>query len=175
MKKLTFIAIVLASLGIASCKTTEANYKAAYDIAKSTQQSEEESDNGLNEETRRLLAGNRKTAKAQTIVGNDTIEVTTLFVKMEQGSHDRVPQYSVVLNAFTQKFNAQAMMQRLIDAGFTDAYVFCTSTPDYYVAADGKDDIAEIPAILQQVEKAGNLGSRSGFPAVIRSGGWRKQ
>lgn len=164
---------LLASLALASCKTTEANYKAAYDIAKGAAKNSADADDGLDDEIRRLLAANKKTAQTSEIVGNDTLAVTTLFVGMDKGEHKRVPRYSVVLNAFTQKFNAEAMMNRLIDAGFTGAYVIHTSVPDYYVAAEGTNNIADVPAILRRVEQAGNLGQRAGFPAVIRSGGWR--
>lgn len=159
-------------MALASCKTTEANYKAAYEAAKASRSTDASAD--IDDDTQRLLAAKKREAQSKEIVNGDTIAVTTLFIGMEPGyGLARVPQYSLVLNAFTQKFNAQAMVKRLIEAGFTDAYVFHTSVPDYYVAAGGFDEIDGIPALLRRVEQAGNLGQRAGFPAVIRNGGWR--
>lgn len=176
MRKLLLLIPALL-LVLASCKTTEANYKAAYDVAKAAQSrtAASDPDDGLDENTRRLLARDKASATATHIVGSDSLKVTTLFVKMVQGPSDFVPQYSVVLNAFSQVFNAKAMCRRLQENGFPDAYIFQTATPDYYVAAGGSDELADIPAILKKVSQAGQLGTRAGFPSVIRAGGYRKR
>lgn len=167
----TLIILSLVSVGLASCRTTEANYRTAYQTTKSAQSVDDE--DGLDENTRRLLAANRKDRQSQLIVGNDTIKVTTLFATLEQGpdSMTSMPQYAVVANAFSQVFNAKALCKRLKEAGFTGAYIFRTATPDYYVAAGGCDDIAGIPAISEALAKAGNPGSRAGFPAVVKVAG----
>lgn len=169
------LCIFAALLALTACKTTEANYRKAYETARSAAdgRNKVDPDDGLDENTRRMLARQKASATMTHVVGTDTISVTTLFVKMYQGSHDRVPRYSVVLNAFSQVFNAKAMCSRLKENGFEDAYIFNTATPDYYVAAGGSDSLDSIPAILARVASAGNLGTRSGFPAVICSGGWR--
>lgn len=155
------------------CKTTEANYRAAYQATKEAQ-TRQTDDDGLDDNTRRLLAKNSKNRQTREIVGADTIAVTTLFVKLEPDQAVSVlPQYSVVSNAFSQVFNARALCLRLQQAGFKDAYIFHTSEPDYYVAAGGSDSISDIPAIRKALEKAGNPGSRAGFPAVIRNAQYR--
>lgn len=167
LRALVILAPVLACL--ASCRTTEANYRAAYEATKASQKAAAD-DDGLDENTRRLLAANRKERQSQQIVGNDTISIVTLFANLEQGPEgmSRMPKYAVVANAFSQVFNARALCTRLQEAGFAGAYIFRTSTPDYYVAAGGSDNIGEIPAIREALAKAGNPGSRAGFPAVIR-------
>lgn len=171
MKSLKAFAIIaLALVGFASCKTTEANYRAAYEATRATQAAAESEDE-LDENTKRLLAKNSRNKYATHIVGNDTIQYVTIFGRLyEKQSVEQLPQFSVVSNAFSQVFNAQALCKRLKEAGFENAYIFYTATPDYYVAAGGSDDISDIPAILKALEKAGNPGSRKGFPAVIRSG-----
>ncbi|MDE6514397.1 MAG: hypothetical protein K2L05_09485 [Muribaculaceae bacterium] len=171
MKSLKAFAIIaLALVGFASCKTTEANYRAAYEATRATQAAAD-SDDGLDENTRRLLAKNSRQKQVTHIVGSDTIQYVTIFGRLyENQSVERLPQFSVVSNAFSQIFNAQALCKRLKEAGFENAYIFYTATPDYYVAAGGSDDLSDIPAIIKALDKAGNPGSRKGFPAVIKSG-----
>lgn len=173
MNKLTLGIFATAALVAVGCKTTEANYKAAYEAAVASR--EPSMPGQLDENTRRLLAMDRKNAHTKTIVDGDTLEITQLFVSMESNEPKRVPQYSVVANAFSQIFNAQALQKRLIEAGFPNAYIFKTATPDYYVAADGSNDIANIPQITNKLNEAGNPGSRAGFPVIIRSAGYRPQ
>lgn len=169
----TFVIAAVVLGGFTACKTTEANYRAAYEATKASQAAAN-SDDGLDDNTRRLLAKNSRNRQSIQIVGNDTIAVTTLFVNLDKNQAvDRLPQFSVVSNAFTQVFNARALCQRLQEAGFDHAYIFHTSAPDYYVAAAGSDDIADVPAILKKLELSGNPGSRAGFPAVIRNAQYR--
>lgn len=168
-----FVIAAVMLCGFASCKTTEANYRAAYEATKASQAAAD-SDDGLDENTRRLLAKNTRNRRSVHIVGNDTIAVATLFANLEKNQAvDRLPQYSVVSNAFSQVFNARALCKRLQEAGFENAYIFYTSTPDYYVAAGGSDDIADIPAIIKKLAQSGNPGSRAGFPAVFRNAQYR--
>lgn len=175
MKILKVFAIAAITVaGLASCKTTEENYRAAYEATKNARAAAD-ADDGLDDNTRRLLAKNSRNRQAKHVVGSDTLAVATLFVKLDEGQAvERLPQFSVVANAFSQVFNARALCKRLKEAGFENAYIFHTATPDYYVAAGGSDDISEIPEILRSLAAAGNPGSRAGFPAVIRDGSYKQ-
>ncbi len=173
MKRTMLCCLAAAAISLVGCKTTEANYRAAYEATMASRTPNEH--DGLDENTRRLLALDRKNVRSNVVVDGDTLAVTTLFVTMESNDPKFVPQYSVVSNAFSQVFNARALLNRLIDAGFTHAYIFKTATPDYYVAAGGSDDIADIPPIRKRLNEAGNPGSRAGFPVIIRSGGYRQR
>lgn len=166
MKKL-FIIIALAGAALSGCRTTEANYRAAYDATKA-KQVVADADDGLDENTRRLLNINKKQHQYIQIVGTDTLNITTVFANFQEGPVSHLPEFSVVANAFSQRFNAQALLKRLRDIGFKDAYIFETATPDYYVAAGGSDNVNDIPKIRESLAKAGNPGSRPGFPAIIR-------
>lgn len=167
------IVFVIAILGIlSSCKTTEANYRAAYDVAKA-RQAQQQSEDDYDEETMRLLERTRQRGESIHIVGTDTIKVSTVFVKMTDGVTDKVPRYSVVLNRFSQVFNAKAMCKRLRENGFPQAYIFESATPEYYVASGGSNDMSEIAEMLKSARKTGHLGTKEGYPKVICSGGWR--
>lgn len=172
MKRLLFFALICALFS--GCKTTEANYRAAYEVAREARDAKASEDDGLDPETRAMLARQKQRGVSRQIVGSDTLSVTTLFVKMTSGEPDRVPRYSVAVNSFSQKFNAQAMMQRLRENGYPGAYVFETGTPDYYVATAGSDSIEALPLLLEQSQRAADKGMRSGFPKIIQSGGYRK-
>lgn len=171
MNRLSLCCLAAAAVVLVGCKTTEANYRAAYEATIASRTPNER--DGLDENTRRLLALDRKNVHSKAVVDGDTLAITTLFVTMESNDPKFVPQYSVVSNAFSQVFNARALLNRLIEAGFTNAYIFKTATPDYYVAAGGSDEIADIPLIRKRLDEAGNPGSRAGFPVIIRSGGYR--
>lgn len=171
-RKSVIIALAAAALVATACKTTEENYRRAYETAMAGRTPARA--DSLDENTRRQLGMNRKNAYAKVITGSDTLKVHSLFVKMENDMpYDITPQYSVVVNAFTQPFNAQALLKRLREAGFEKSYIFRTGSDDYYVASDGSDDAANVPAMLKRLEAAGNPGARAGFPAIIRAAGYR--
>ncbi len=170
MRILIFVITIVSIL--TSCKTTEANYRAAYDVAKA-RQAQQQTDDEYDEDTMRLLERTRQRGESTHVVGSDTIKVSTVFVKMTLGETDKVPRYSVVLNRFSQIFNAKAMCKRLRENGFPHAYIFESATPEYYVALSGSNDIAEIAEMLKQAHKAKQLGTKEGYPKVICSGGWR--
>jgi len=166
MRKL-LIVIALAATLLSSCRTTEENYRTAYEATKASQ-AVAATDDGLDDNTRRMLNLDKKQHQSVQIVGSDTLAISNVFAVLEEGPVKKLPQYSVVANAFSQLFNAQALLKRLRDAGFEKAYIFKTPAPDYYVAAGGSDNIADIPAIRAALAAAGNPGSRSGFPAIVR-------
>lgn len=166
MRKLIALSL-LTLLAATSCRTTEANYRAAYEATKASQAATL-SDDGLDENTRRLLNLNNKQHQYIQIVGSDTLNITNVFATLEEGPMTSAPEFAVVANAFSQIFNAKALLKRLQDAGFANAYIFKSATPDYYVAAGGSDNVADIPAIRDALAKAGNPGSRKGFPSIVR-------
>lgn len=157
--------------GASGCKTTEANYKAAYDVAKARQKQTTE-DDGLDRHTRDMLERQRRGHRSILIAGRDTLEVTTMFLKADKEG-DSIPQYGIAVNEFTQVFNARAMCKRLRDNGFDGAYVVHTAQPAYYVVSAGTNDPAKIPALLSLADKVRDLGMGREFPRIIRSATYR--
>lgn len=164
---------------LCGCRTTEANYKAAYDVAaaKAAQRAQlDEEDRFYND----LFAKQRR-QRTVYIVGPDTLSVSTMMLApVEQGSSPATPeqvhQYSIVVNGFEQQFNAQAMCKRLQENGFPEAYVAKVAKPYYYVMTAGTDDIKAVPALLRQADKARSLGmSKEEYPLVVKNGLWRPQ
>lgn len=167
--------LTISILLLTGCRTTEANYRAAYDVAKEAREAKAAEDDGLDAETRAMLERQKMRGVSKQIVGSDTLVITSLFVKMTAGAPDRVPRYSIAVNSFSQRFNAQAMMRRLQEHGYPEAYIFETGTPDYYVATAGTNALDSIPALLRAADDARQLGAKEGFPRIIQSGGWERK
>jgi hypothetical protein len=168
--------IALTVLSAASCKTTEANYRAAYEATRVKQQA----DSALQDRTyygtdgaesatarRRQLPGYRV-----YIVGTDTIDAQSMFFTM-MDSTATPPQFSVAMAEFRQVFNARSMVQRLRENGFPDAYICQTSKPVYYVMSCGSDSIAHIPEMLHKAIDAIDLHVGKDYPKVIKYSGYR--
>lgn len=176
MKLQSFLpaAILLAALtlGAAGCRTTEANYRAAYDVAKAKASNP---DNEQDPEVKARLEQQRKRRTTVYIVGRDTIDAEAMFLSRVD-TVGRVPRFSVAVHGFEQQFNALAMMKRLKANGFPEAYVCKTAAPVFYVMTAGSDSINDIPAMVTDAaNRAAALGmKRDGdYPRVIANAGWR--
>ena len=103
MKK-TFLLLAIATLSLTACKTTEANYRAAYEMA--LQKDKE----GIDEETYALI----KQEEAPQEIGSegDKLRVITqsVVVTKNAGNDDAsIRRYNVAIGSFRQVFNAKAM------------------------------------------------------------------
>ena len=128
------IALAAAMLaGMASCRTTEKNYRDAYE--KALQKTEENSvvDGTIYDKMRREAINSRIVDSAS----GDTIPMITMSVSCVKGVSvpDSVGRYSVVVAQFKQVFNAKSMMRRLRQQGYATATVVQTAEPLYYVLA----------------------------------------
>lgn len=170
MKIIIFFSIFW--LALTGCRTTEANYRAAYQAARAAADARAaDDDDGLDPETRAMLERQKLRGVTRQVVGTDTLLITTLFVKMTAGVPERVPRYSVAINSFSQRFNALALMHRLHDNGYPQAYVFETGAPQYYVATAGTNALDSLPTLLQAATNAPAIAPP--YPGIIQSGGFR--
>lgn len=161
MKKLILI-IALVAVILPACKTTEANYRAAYEIAKQKEKA------GIDST---VYAKIRQEARPhQVVVGGDTIamkaEYVTLVPDMDQNS-DLFLQYNVVTGQFKQLFTAKDMRKRLINNGFADAIVIQTREPLYYVVAVSVATPAEAAEALKKVRES-SFPTRDPFPWILK-------
>ena len=162
MKRLLYIMIIAAAM-LTACKPSEKNYKAAYEAAKA-----KESATPL-EET--IYANIRKEARHRNIVvGSDTLPLTTQYVTFTTqagGSVANFHRYNIVVAQFKQLFNAKAMLQRAIDAGYADALVVQTREPLYYVVARSVKTPSEAREALDSVRMEQRLPMKENFPWVL--------
>lgn len=163
------IFMALGALALGACHTTEANYRAAYDVAKA-RATEENPERMIDPEVQAKLDRAEKRRHTIYIVGNDTLDVTTRFFVREDSAGAPIPEFMVAVHGFEQRFNALAMMKRLRANGFPEAFVARTSNPTYYVIAGASDSIASVPALIRKAkEETSALGLAPGYPVVLRN------
>ncbi|MDE6176056.1 MAG: SPOR domain-containing protein [Paramuribaculum sp.] len=159
------LAAAAAVSGMTSCKTTEQNYKSAYEVAKARQ-----NDNGGLDSTvySRLRPQGKGAAMA---VGSDSLAFNTVTIGYTAdcgASAETVKRYNIVVGQFKQIFNAKAMRKRLIDQGYEGAMVVHTREPLYYVIASSCATPEEALAELRRVGDDGRLKLKEPFPWVLR-------
>lgn len=166
--------LALGALALAACHTTEANYRAAYDVAKA-RSAEPRQESQLDPEVQAQLDRAAKRRQTVYIVGKDTLTVTSRFVSRVDTAGAQLPEFSIAVHGFEQRFNALAMMKRLRENGFPQAYVIKNSDPTYYVISAGTDSVGAVPALMRETESgAAQLGLAKGYPIVLRNPDRRK-
>lgn len=158
MKKI----LVLLALGAlaAGCKTSEANYRAAYDKAMEGRAGRDSIENTIYGAARHGM--DMRLAR----YGADSAEIKTQRVRVTEGGgglREWLRPYSVVAGQMKQFFNAQSLRERLADNGFPRAFVVETSEPYYYIVT-GSCATEE-----EAVREAAALRRRTDFPARMKS------
>lgn len=165
MKKLLHItAIVLAVCAAAhSCKTSEENYRAAYEKAVAGRDSAGALENTIYGRGRRLTGFDY-----MAVPGGDTIAVRRQFVKLTGDSGDSLKRYCVVVGQFKQQFNAMSMRNRLASGNvMAGAFVVETSEPYYYVIGSSFSTIPEAAAQLRKYSTDKVLPFRAPLPFIL--------
>lgn len=156
---LIMLSAAAALCGLASCKTSEANYKAAYDKAVAGRDSLTAIENTIYGRHRRAVTSNI------AVAGNDTVEMITARVSVTEGGggiRENLRPYSVVVGQFKQLVNAKSMRERLVDAGYPTAFVVQTAEPYYYIILNSYTDKG------QAVKAAAETAASSSFPIAMK-------
>ncbi len=158
-------AIMLAAI-LPACKTTEANYRQAYEIAKDKQ---ENSDGGDQIPTSALNRYGMPRPKL-TAEGDTLMMLTEPIAFTADGGADResLKRYNVVVGQFRQIFNAKAMLGRLREGGYPDACIVNTRLPLYYVIAGSYATTAEASKALDAVKADASLRFSEPLPFILQ-------
>lgn len=162
--RLFFVAIIGSAL-LVGCKTTEKNYRTAYELAKEKQEETGGVDSTIYAKMR------PQGHSAVVMAGNDSLEIHTVtigFTKDCGATVATVKKYNVVVGQFKQIFNAKEMRQRLINNGYEGAMVLHTREPLYYVVAQSCETPEEALAAVKKIANDKNIVVRSPFPWVLR-------
>lgn len=153
---------IMALLLLASCKTTEQNYREAYEAAKQKEKA------GLDSAVYDKMQ--QEALPKIEVVDGQSVRTLTAHVMVTDGvgSAEQLRQYSVVANQFKQVFNAKAMRQRLAGLGY-NAFVVNTSEPLYYVIADSFADEKAAIALLDTLAKDSRIILKTPFPFILES------
>ena len=134
-----------------SCKTSEANYRSAYEKAIAGRDSDSAVDSTIYGAQRRSM----ETVTLDTPDGEGG------------GSDEKLRRYNVVAGQFKQLFNAKSMRERLADGKYPSAFVIETAEPYYYVVIASYDDISEATAELDALRQSGNIVMREPLPYIL--------
>ena len=162
----SILAILLLMLAVASCKTTEANYRTAYEKAVAGRDSLTALDQTIYGAHRRNM-GSREIA-----VGDDTVEIKIQRVKITEGGggiNEWLRTYSVVVGQFKQAFNARSMRERLVDAGYPRAFVVETAEPYYYVLLSSYSTPAEAVEAIKSIPSDFPVATKSPLPFILKN------
>lgn len=147
MKKTAFIVVaMIMALSFNSCKTSEKNYKAAYDITMNKKRAMEETDS---ETYGKILAEKNQ---ATAIVNGDSVKLVTEYVNMVDDSPKLLKKYNVVVGEYKQIFNARSFRDRL-KAENKQSYVVMDAKRMYFVVAEGFDTSSEAAEYLKNIHK----------------------
>lgn len=163
--KIIVTACCLCALALTGCKTTEKNYRSAYELAKSKQD-----ETGGVDST--IYAKMRPQGHAMTIMaGADSLKMYTVtigFTKDLGATTASVKRYNVVVGQFKQVFNAKEMRNRMLQHGYEGAMVVHTREPLYYVVAQSCETPEEAAAVIKRLADDPGIVVRAPFPWILR-------
>ncbi len=145
----------------ASCKTSEVNYRAAYDIAK------QKSMEGVDADTYEKMQ--QESMPKKVVSGGDTLRMMRASVNVAkyEGNEDvALKRYNVVVAQFKQIFNAKAMMGRLKNQGYN---AIVLQNPDllYYVVAGSLDNKGEAVELIKKLTNDESIVLREPYPCIL--------
>lgn len=165
IKKLTIPMLILLAVSptmLHSCKTSEENYKKAYEAAV------EKQNEGYTEEE--ILNMAKEEAIPRTLFNGDSIPMKGVYVNTVKLDPpvEAARRYNVVVATFKQKFNAMSVLDRLRAAGYTDGRLLIDRDQRYYVAASTTDTLADAVATLRELQKSSPVAMKSPCPYILR-------
>ena len=165
MKKTSAILIgtVITLTALTGCKTSEQNYRQAYEIARNA------NTEGIDST---IYARIRQEAVPSAVLADgDTIKMQTEFVTPfnDGQAPASTKAYGVVAGQFKQIFNAKAMRNRLHTSGYPDAYIVQTREPLYYVVTADFDNVDQAAAFMKKISTDSSLGLRTPFPWILKN------
>lgn len=160
--KLIPILLISLPLLVSSCKTTEENYRSAYEVAKAKQTE------GLTD--REIAAMQREESLPKVVYKGDSIPLKSVYVKSADSGEAAVTplRYNVVVTSFKQQFNARSVLTRLREAGYSTSLLLEDKTGRYYVAASTTASLDSALITLHALEKSSPLPIRPPYPYILQ-------
>ncbi|MDO4319406.1 MAG: SPOR domain-containing protein [Bacteroidales bacterium] len=157
MKKSLIPVALLAVIAVGGCKTSEANYRAAYERAVENRTDIDST----------IYGGQRRSIDTRQLTfDGQTFDVKTRMVSVTEdggGIREYLRPYNVVVGQFKQLFNAQSLRNRLADNGYPRAFIVQTGEPYYYIILSSHDTDTEAARAIVELRAADK------FPVVMRS------
>lgn len=151
-----------ALFALASCKPSEANYRAAYEKAVAGRADEAES-TVYTQIRREFVPGAISYDGRAYPTGSQFVAAT----EGGGGVSESIKRYCVVAGQFKQIFNAKSMRERLADGGYPGAFVVQTREPYYFVVAGSSHDIEPAIDLYDQLQADTALRLRDPAPFIL--------
>ncbi|MCM1355368.1 MAG: SPOR domain-containing protein [Staphylococcus sp.] len=165
MRLLPVMVVTLTVVFLCSCKTTESNYRAAYETAVAKNRESAGVDSTI-------YARIRNSAQMSDLAaGSDTMPMRTEYIGYTENggsSRETIGRYNVVVGQFKQVFNARQMRERLQKGGYDSAFIVHTREPLYYVCTQACSTPAEAAEAFKRVRSDKSIVLRSPLPFILR-------
>ncbi len=157
-------AILSLAVIVSGCKTSEANYRAAYEKAVAGRDSGDAIENTIYGAKRRDIDSRK------IIADGDTVEARVQRVVMTPdggGISENLRMYNVVVGQFKQEFNAVSMRNRLADSGYPGTFVVQNNEPYYYVVLGSYDTQAEAVQAIKAIPEDFPITMKAPLPYIL--------
>lgn len=159
---LSLMALAMMAVG---CKTTESNYRQAYETAVAKNRDSSGVDSTI-------YAKIRNSARtSDLIVTGDTMPMRTEYIGYTEdggASRETIGRYNVVVGQFKQVFNARQMRTRLQSSGYDSAFIIHTREPLYYVCTQACATPEEAEKAFVRVKDDKSIVLRDPLPFILR-------
>lgn len=162
MKKIFAPIFIIAALAaISSCKTTEENYRRAYEKA-----IEKQNEAYTSDEIDLMRA---EEAIPRTVYRGDSIPMKGLWVNTVKidSTTMRARRYNVVAGRFRQKFTAMSMLNRMKEEGYPNALLLVDKDQAFYVAPLSTDTLDRAVETWKVLSTSSPLLLTSPFPYIL--------
>lgn len=167
MKKILYVALValVASTVITGCKTSEKNYREAYERATA------KNDRDVTDFDKTIYARYRNQTREQQLeVDGKAVPVKLVQVRVTNdggGIPEWLKAYSVVVAEFKQLFNANSMRKRFAEAGYPRTFLVENAEPYYYVIVESTNDLAAAATLCDSLKASSPLPLKADFPYIL--------
>ena len=159
---LSLMALAMMAVG---CKTTESNYRQAYETAVAKKRDSSGVDSTI-------YAKIRNSARtSDLVVTGDTMPMRTEYIGYTEdggASRETIGRYNVVVGQFKQVFNARQMRARLQSSGYDSAFIIHTREPLYYVCTQACATPEEAEKAFVRVKADKSIVLRDPLPFILR-------
>ncbi len=155
----------MAFSALIGCKTTEENYRRAYERSQKSESADIDS----------TIYGRirREASEELYTIGGDTVNLRREYVALTNGQDvidaNAIKRYSIVAARFKQLFHAKSACSRFKDAGYGESFIVETREPLYYVVIASTPDVTEARELLRKVEQNPPFKLQENMPFILRS------
>ena len=169
MKIIKTICVVSIFVLIAvSCRTTEKNYREAYELAKGT---------GTLQDTLIVNLIAEDQAPVEVEVAGRIMKMRKEYVSIvtdKDVTKDMLKRFNVVVGRFKQLFNARSMATRMSSLGYS-SFVVVDRTSSYFVVAAATDMSEEALVMYEKVLSDNRVVYKTPFPWVLEPAQYIRQ